>query len=283
MQVTTDENNMGGFFVRKLCGAAGVAVHLQKLMPLLIHTTGAQWAMGHFRPFLWTAVVANMALAAFYAFYLEDLNAAGVYELPLAILAMIGFETITILFYLFTSPGAKRGPAIALPNGKVPSSSPSPIVRNTCLVVTTFFAFTACRDLFFPGRIIDVIPRDDILLEWTNAFLHSPGEDTPEAVDQGLQAPLYIGDKFISQLMALHILINCLYKYVSSVGLRFGSDGSGLIKATMFWKAQAIGCALASFVYRVFTPAAGSASFDMRWHLMLLGYEMFIFFVYGFM
>jgi hypothetical protein len=283
VHVTTDENNMGGFFIRKLCGAAGVAVHLQKLMPLLVHTSGAKWAYGHFRPLLWTAIVANFCIAAFYGFYFDDLKAAGVQELSVVILTLLGIESIAMLYYLFTSSRVKRAPAIAMPRDKVPFSSPSNIVRNTSLVVTTFFAIGAFRDLFFPGYIIDVIPRDDIYLEWTNAFLHSPPDDTPESEDQGLEAPLYIGDKFISQLMALHILINCLYKYVSSVGIRFGNDGSGILKATMFWKAQAIGCGLVCFVYRVFTPAANSASFDMRWHLMLLGYEGFIFFVYGFM
>ena len=282
MQVTTDENNMGGFFVRKLCGATGIAVHFQKVLPLLFHPTGAQWSLGHFRPLLWTSIVGNLALAIFYGYYYEDLKAANVIELPMITLALLAIETVTILFYLLTNK-VKRGPAFALPSDKVPSSSVSSIIRNTCLVVTTFFSIVAIRDLFFPGQIIDVIPRDDIYLEWTNAFLHSPPDDSPEAIDQGLEAPLYIGDKFMCQLMALHILINSLYKYVASVFIKYGNDGSGKQKATMIWKGQAIACGLMCFVYRLFTPSAKSASFDMRWHLMLLGYEGFMFFVYGYM
>jgi hypothetical protein len=281
MHVTTDENNMGGFFIRKLCGAAGVAVHFQKLLPLLFHPTGAQWSNGHFNPLLITSIVANIALATFYAYYFEDLKAAGVVELPLLILGLLAVETIMLLYHVATSP-KKRGPAIAL-NGKGPKSVSSNIMRNTCLVVTTFFTITAIRDLFFTGSIIDVIPRDDVYLEWTNAFLHSPPENTPEAFEQGLEAPLHIGDKFMCQLCALHILTNSMYKYVSCVGIRYGSDGSGTVKAAILWKGQAIGCALTCFIYRLFAQAAKSASFDFRWHLMLIGYEGFMFFVYGFL
>jgi hypothetical protein len=281
MQITTDANNMGGFFIRKLCGAAGVAIHFQKLLPLLFHPTGAQWSKGHFRPLFVTSVVANLALISFYGYYLEDLKAAGVFELPMLILTLLAIETLTLLFHLAISP-RKRGSAIAL-NGKTPTSVSSKIMRNTCLVVTTFFTITAVRDLFFTGTIIDMIPRDDVYLEWTNSFLHSPPDNSPEAMDQGLEAPLHIGDKFMCQLCALHILITSLYKFVSCVGIRYGSDGSGTIKATMLWKGQAIACALMCFIYRLFASAAKSASFDFRWHLMLIGYEGFMFFVYGFL
>jgi hypothetical protein len=279
--VTTDANNMGGFFIRKLCGAAGVAIQFQKLLPLLFHPTGAQWSYGHFRPLLMTSIVGNLALMSFYGYYLEDLKAAGVTELPLLILSLLAIETLTIFFHLVFAP-KKRGSAIAM-NGKTPLSVSSNIMRNTCMVVTTFFTITAIRDLFFTGYIIDIIPRDDVYLEWTNAFLHSPPDNTPEAMDQGLEAPLHIGDKFICQLGALHILITSLYKYVSCVGIRYGSDGSGTTKAAMLWKGQAISCALICFIYRLFAQAALSASFDFRWHLMLLGFEGFMFFVYGFL
>jgi hypothetical protein len=91
-----------------------------------------------------------------------------------------------------------------------------------------------------------------------------------------MEAPLFLGDKFISQFGALHILLLCLYKYVTAVIIRYGSDGSGEIKCRMIWKSQAIAQAMILFCFRVFQPAAFSASLDLRWHLMLLGYEAFI-------
>jgi hypothetical protein len=76
-QHSTDKNNMGGLFIRKLAGAAAFGVHAQKIIPLVAHPTGAQWAMGHYRPLLATALVGNMALFAFYASYLADLVSGG--------------------------------------------------------------------------------------------------------------------------------------------------------------------------------------------------------------
>ena len=130
--------------------------------------------------------------------------------------------------------------------------------------------------MFFPGFIIDIIPRDEIYLEWTNAFFHSPPEGSSEALDNGLAAPLYIADKFVSQFMALNLLILCMYKLVSCIMIRIGSDGSGEIKAKIIWKIQAIGNALLLFVLRIFTPAASTASLDLRWHLVLFAFETLI-------
>jgi hypothetical protein len=272
---------MGGFFIRKLAGGAAVAVHLQKMVPLLVHPTGAQWIMGHFRPLLWTAAFGNIAIAAFYGFYLKDLFALGVREFPLAILSVLAFETLVILYYLLVSRQTKREPAVAMPEGKTPASPVSNIAARTILIVTTAMSVVAARDLFFPGQIIDFIPRDDIYLEWTNAFFHSPPEGSPEAEEQGLEAPLFIGDKFVSQFMALHILILSLYKYVCAVLIRYGSDGSGEIKAKMIWKGQAIGDALVLICIRFFTHAASSASLNLRWHLIAIAYETFILGTFG--
>ena len=274
--VTTDENNMGGFFVRKMAGAAAVAVHLQKMIPLLVHPNGAQWMMGHFRPLLWTALVGNIAIAAFYGLYLEDLTSAGVAEMTYCILSVLAFESLVILYHLLSSRHAKKSIAVRMPSGKTPSSPPSKIVARTVAIVSTAMLVIFGRDLFLPGTILDFFPRDDIYLEWTNAFLHSPPQGSPEAMDQGLEAPLYIGDKFISQLMALHIMVLCMYKFVTAFLIRYGNDGSGLIKAKMIWKVQAVGDGMILFLFRIFTPAAASASLDLRWHLMALAYEMFI-------
>jgi hypothetical protein len=275
-QVTTDANNMGGLFVRKIGGAAVAAVHTQKLMPLLFHPVGAQWKMGHFNPLLWTAVVGNLCIAAFYGFYLEDLAASGADNFAKMILVVLALETIVILFYTLLGSPKKKGPAIAMPEGKTPSSSPSNIVRNTVVLVSGMTALIAGRDLFFPGHILSFIPRDDIYLEWTGALIHSPPEGSEEAADHGIESPLYIGDKFVSQLMALHLLILCLYKFVTALSIRFGSDGSGKIKCKMIWRAQALGDGLLVFLMRLFAPAATSASLDLRWHLMSLAYETFI-------
>lgn len=282
MPVTTDENNMGGFFVRKLAGAASIGVHLQKLWPMLMHPTSAQWIQGHFRPMLTAAVVGNMMICAFYGLYLGDLDAASAGELPRALMALLMFESLVISYYLRTQKVEKPREAIAMPEGKTPDSFLSNIVTRTVAIVSGATAVIALRDLILPGHIIPFLPRDDIYLEWTGAFFHSPPEDSPEAYDQGLQAPLYIGDRFMSQYAALHLLILCLYKFVSAFHVRYGSDGSGEIKCRMIWKSQAVAAALVLFVVRVFQPAAKSASLDMRWHLMCIAYEGFILGVYGF-
>lgn len=274
-QYSTDQNNMGGFFVRKMAGAAGSVVHIQKILPLLLHPTGAQWAMGHFKPMLSTAVVANMMLAAFYACYLPDLVAAGAGNMAYGFLALLGVETAVIAGYLFTARRNKRGPAVAMPEGKTPSSFTSRIVARTIMMVSSVIAVMCLRDLFFPGHIFEFFPRDDIWLEWTNVFLHSPPDGSEEEVDQGLSAPLYVGDKFVSQMMAVNLLILCLYKFVSCF-VRFGSDGGGAIKCRMIWQVQTIGDFFVTFIFRLFTPAATSASLDLRWHLMCLAYETFI-------
>ena len=273
---------MGGFFVRKLAGAATAGVHLQKLMPMLMHPVGAQWAMGHFRPMLNVALIGNIAIAAFYALYLGDLEAGGVIELPRAFLGLLAVESLSILFYLITSRNTKRMPAVAMREGKTPKSLTNNVVSRTILIVSTAMSVIAARDLFFPGFILEMIPRDDIYLEWTNAFLHSPPDGSPEAVDHGMESPLYIGDKFMSQFTALHILILCLYKFTTAVFIRYANDGSGLVKCQMIWKAQAIAMSMILFCFRVFQPAAASASLDFRWHLMCLAYETFILGMYGF-
>lgn len=276
MRVTTDQNNMGGFFVRKVAGAAAVGVHLQKLVPLLVHPTGAQWSLGHFRPFLAVALIGNICIGLFYTMYWDVLSANGAAELPLLFMALLGFESTAIAAYLLLFKAAPKRPFIALPSGKNPNSLTSNIVSRTILIVSTAVGIIALRDLFFPGHIVALIPRDDIYLEWTNAFLHSPPPDSPEDFDQGLQAPLYIGDKFMSQFAALHLLILCFYKIATAALIRYGSDGSGTVKCKMIWRTQALADGVLLFVFRIFQPAALSASLDLRWHLMLLGYETFI-------
>ena len=275
-KISTDQNNMGGFLVRKVAGAAAAGVYLQKMVPLLMHPTGAQWIQGHFRPMLTVALVGNLAIAAFYGFYMGDLQAGGVVELPLAVLGLLAVESLTILYFLWTSPTSKKAHAVAMPAGKTPTSLTSNIVSRTVTICTTAMAVIAARDLFFPGFILEFIPRDDIYLEWTNALIHSPPPGSPEDVDHGMESPLFIGDKFMSQYAALHILILCLYKAVSAVFIRYGSDGSGVIQCRMIWKTQAVAEAMLLLVLRVFQPAAAYASLDLRWHLMVLGYETFI-------
>lgn len=273
---------MGGFFVRKLCGGAGLAVHLHKMLPLLMHEDGAQWNRGHFRAALSTGLLANLALVVFYrVVYWEDLEAAGATELPTAQMAALLLEAAVIAYYLLTSPKS-RGPAIALPPGKTHRSPVVNIVTRTTLICTTLVAVVAARDLFFPGHIIDIIPRDDIYLEWTNALLHSPPPGSPEAADQGLEAPLFIGDKFVSQLCALHLLLLCVYKYVAALGIRYGSDGGGVPAARMVWKAAFVGDLAVTICFRFFAHAASSASLDVRWHLVLLSFETGILGLYAF-
>lgn len=275
-QFSTDKNNMGGLFIRKLAGAAAFGVHAQKIIPLVAHPTGAQWAMGHYRPLLATALAGNMALFAFYASYLADLVSGGAGTMTYGILAALAVESLVILGCLLTTRPSKRGPAVVMPPGKTPSSLTSRIVSRTVVLVSGIVAAVVARDLLFPGFVFEFFPRDDMYLEWTNAFRHSPPEGSEEELDQGLTAPLYVGDKFVSQLMAVNMLIICMYKFVTGFMIRYGSDGSGEIKCRMIWQVQALGAGFIIFVFRLFTPAAASASLDFRWHLMCLSYEAFI-------
>ena len=139
------------------------------------------------------------------------------------------------------------------------------------------------RDLFFPGQIIPLIPRDDIYLEWTNAFLHSPPPYTPEAEEHGMESLFHIGDKFLSQSCALFIIINCLFKFYSSCFITMGKSGDGPVKCKIIWKWQALGGALFVFIMRLFASASKSASLDLRWHLMCTAYEVFILGIHAFM
>jgi len=91
-----------------------------------------------------------------------------------------------------------------------------------------------------------------------------------------MESALFVGDKFVSQFMALHMLILCAYKFLTAFGIKFGSDGSGLIKCRMIWKTQCIGDFFFLLLMRMFSSAALTASLDLRWHLMMVGYEAFI-------
>ena len=85
----------------------------------------------------------------------------------------------------------------------------------------------------------------------------------------------------ISQCLAAHVLVLCLAKYVSTT-IRLGHDGRGLQQAKLFWQGACVAnCALV-FVLRLFTPAAASASWDLRYPLMAVAYETFMLGLYGF-
>jgi len=281
-QVTTDGNNMGGLFLRKVGGAASLAVQLQKLLPLLFHPLSSQWKRGHFKPLFATAVLANLALIAFYGIYItEELAAMGADGLPKVFVGVLLLETIVMLGYLATSSYTK-GPAVALQAGKTPNSTVSRIVARTNLLVSGLILIIAGRDLFLPGTILDFIPRDDIYLEWTGAFLHSPPEGSPEAEANTVDREFFVGEKYLSQFLALNMLIGCLYKFVGAFVIRYRNDGGGQIQAKMIWKSQAIGNAVILYLFRLFSPAAITASLDFRWHLMLIGYETLILGLYAF-
>jgi hypothetical protein len=285
MPITTDANNMGGLFIRKVGGAACLVVQLQKLWPLLFHPLDARWRRGHFTPLFATALVSDLLLAAFYGMYIvDDLHATGADELPKLFLAALLIESVVMLYYLLSHKKVMtQGPAVALTEGKTPTSVVSRIVARTNLLVSSAVVLIAGRDLFFPGYIFTFLPRDDIYLEWTGALIHSPPENSPEAFEQGMEQAFFIGDKFMSQFMALNILILCLFKFVAAFGIRYRSDGGGQVQARMIWRAQAIGNILIVFLFRLFASAANSASLDLRWHLMALAYESFVLGLYGFL
>jgi len=273
---------MGGLFIRKVGGAAAATLHLQKIAPLLFHPDGAQWMAGHFRPLYTMAIFANMALAAFYVYYMEDLEAANAAGMAKYILVILGLESVILAFYLFgQKKGATRLPAMAMPEGKTEKSVTSRIVTRTVTVIGSIMSLVLLRDLFFPGFILDFIPRDDIYLEWTNAFVHSPPPGSQEMEEQGLESVLFVGDKFASHFMALNMLLCMAYKFLTAFSISYGSDGSGTVKCKMIWKIQCFGDLFILFFMRLFSAAAVSASLDLRWHLMLIGYESFILGLYA--
>mmetsp|Transcript_23672 Transcript_23672/g.34961 ORF Transcript_23672/g.34961 Transcript_23672/m.34961 type:complete len:388 (+) Transcript_23672:106-1269(+) len=281
-QITTDDNDMGGLFVRKLLGATAMGVHIHKLLPILFHPKGCIWESGHFRPLLTTAIISNIAIATLYGIYLEDFSTANAEGLPKLFIMILGFETIVLIYYLLGMKKITRGPAVVMPEGKTPTSIVSRILARTVAVVTGITAMIAGRDLFFPGYIFKFFPRDEVYLEWTGAFLHSPPEGSPEAADQGMDAAFYIADKFLSQMLALNILILALYKFVSAFLVKYGADGSGIHKTKIIWQGSFAGMGMIFLIFRLFAPAAKSASWDPRWHLMSMGYELIIFFLYVF-
>ena len=305
--ISTDANNMGGFFVRKVAGSASLTFYTQKLVPILFFSShnhqqrkdSYSWKAGHFVPLLVSSIVGNIAICIFYFSYLQHLQSfdANAHLHACGIILLLSLETLVIISYLIPLLLAfrrKRGLKLK-PNDKIQNNETSltshkshreivsKIMMRTILIVSSLITVIAGRDLLFPGQEIDIIPRDDIYLEWTNAFFHSPPPFTQEGDEYGLEAPLYIGDRFISQLGALYLLLNCiLFKFPTAVILRVGKDRSGETKCRMFWKVQAIGNAMLTFTLRIFANASVSASLDLRWHLMCLGYETFMLFLYGY-
>lgn len=276
-RVTTDDNNMGGLFVRKVSGVAGMAYHLHKLLPLLVRLhTNADWRRGHFNLLLSTCVIGNICLIIFYIIYLEDLNTGGAGEMAILIVSLLGVEAFVMFVYVLQNvitpcPDIVPKP---LPPGKTPNSLVSNITARTVSIVSGIITILSARDLLFPGKFLHFPPRDDIYLEWTGAFLHSPPVGSPENEIYGLTAPLLVGEKFCSRLMGLYLLLGCMQKFIGAFGVRIGEDGiSGAISTKMFWTVQALGDGMLLFVLRIFSSAANSASLDLRWHLMSLGYE----------
>jgi len=331
MGVTTDANNMGGLFLRKMAGVAALTFHTSKLWPVLfssgltydrkesaasgIHRwVGASWSAGHFDPILALGMIGDVCLSVFYFERLEELKNAGAGAIGMAF-ALAGLaEAFVLGVYLLNRRmdckyrGTPKNISAGASNvskdirAEDPNSLPSRIVARTVFITSLLISFISLRDLFLPGTILSFLPRDDIYLEWTGAFLHSPPPDTVEADEHGLEAPLFEGDTFVSQLLGLYLSLGCMLKMMSAVGWSKGNrnmgmetsksggkeimvenvDRSGVVSSRMIWKAMAVGDGLLLFMLRLFTPAAMTASLDLRWHLMFLAYEAFILALYGF-
>mmetsp|Transcript_18403 Transcript_18403/g.22527 ORF Transcript_18403/g.22527 Transcript_18403/m.22527 type:complete len:410 (-) Transcript_18403:45-1274(-) len=285
-QMTTDDNNMGGFFVRKLAGATALSYHLQKLYPIIFQSANVHFGRGDYSPMLVTSVIGNFCIAGFYLSHFDDFKSSGAEEMGFAIVAALIIEAIIIAGFLLTLTLKKptlKAKDCALPEGKGPKSIVSKIVCRTVLIVSGMISVIAGRDFFFPGQELPFPPYDDIYLEWTGAFIHSPPPQSAEAEEYGLEAPLYIGDLFISRLAALYLLVISFQKLVGGCLVRVGKDNSGIAKCRMFWQVQCISDALILFTLRVFASAAKSASLDLRWHIMSIGYEFFILLLCGWM
>lgn len=279
---------MGGFFVRKGAGATALGWTLFKLWPLLVHTAGVEWQLGHYRPLLWTGATGNVAIALFVASYLPQWQAEGVADQwnmthwAYLMVAVLVLEALVWIVHAVSCP-VRRGPAHVIPAGKTPRSLPSNIVTRTTVLVSGAMLVLSVRDLLFPGMIMDFWPRDDVYLEWTNALQHSPRPGSPEWHQHGLDAPLFVGDKFIAQYMAVNLMVISLAKMGAALFIRLGPDGRrGTQQAKLFWQGACLADAVLVFLLRVFTPAASSASCDLRYPLMAVAYETFILGLYGF-
>ena len=310
MPATTDANNMGGLFIRKMSGMAGLAYHSTKILPIVFQSapqfdaklakgtgrwSGASWSAGHYDPLLTMGMIGDICVSLFYLGRFDELKHAGVGGLGMAFVLTSLVEAFIFGLYLVSrrmnykkessntttsrAAGGEYSPA------EDPNSLPSRIVARTVLLISSLIGMISLRDLFLPGTIISFIPRDDIYLEWTGAFMHSPPPDTVEADEHGLEAPLYAGDKFVAQLLGMYLALCCMFKMLASCGWSKGNrsmgqvenvDRSGIVSSKMIWKAQAFGDTMLLGMFRMFTPAAQSASLDLRWHLMMVAYEAFI-------
>ena len=288
--------------MRKMSGAAGLAFHTFKLWPIVFHSppvyqsgkrgmVGASWSGGHFNPLLVLGMVGDVCVSMFYWMRLEEIKTAGAGGLGMAFVLAGFVEAIVFGLYLVKNRmNEKKQSAGEKVDDKKdplddPNTIPSRIVARTVLIVSTVMAIISLRDLFFPGSILSFIPRDDIYLEWTGAFLHSPPPDTLESDEHGLEAPLYAGDKFVSQLCGMYLALCCMLKVASAICWLKGSrsmggldndERRGVVSSKIIWKTQAFGDMLVLSMLRLFTPAAKSASLDLRWHLMTVAYEMLI-------
>jgi hypothetical protein len=354
---TSDDNDMGGLFVRKMAGVAALGYHTSKLWPIVFQSApvpsfvadggkgimkmkGASWYIGHYDPILTLGILGNSCIAAFYMVRLDELRNAGAEPL-VAILVMASLiEALVFGAYLMSrrmssrkkktkkivdkppqskqqqqqqskrqaqkkkgskDKDASSSTSTSLPATTTeynpqedPNSIPSRIALRTVLIVSSTISLISIRDLFFPCTILSFIPRDDIYLEWTGAFFHSPPPDTVEADEYGLESPLYAGDKFMSQLLGMYLVLGCVWKFASVCAWSKGDrsmesstsppnvDRHGVVSSKLIWRAQAFGNLLLLFMLRMFAPAAKSASLDLRWHLMTVAYEMIILGLYGF-
>ena len=275
--VTTDANNMGGLFVRKICGAAGLTVHSQKLISVLFQSNDAHWHMGHFNPMLILASLSNMAIVLFLLINMEDLQANGLLIGATICCLILIIEASVMLIYFTPTKSLPTKPRSGnSKHEKTPNSVVSRILTRTITIVSGLMLLICGRDLLFPGIVLDIIPYDDIYLEWTGSFIHSPPLGSEESISHSIESSFYLGDKFISQLGALYLVIGCIYKFVTAYYIRMGKDMTGEMKCKIIWRVQTLGDALLLLLIRLFASAALTASFDLRWHLMCVAYEMFI-------
>lgn len=283
-KISTDANDMGGFFIRKMAGAAGLGYHLQKLMPVLFQKNDVHWGKRHYVPVMASSVIGNLCLAGYFLASMEDFKSTGADVMGFRVAVVLLVEALVMLVYLLLNL-TKKVTLIprALPGGKRPRSIVSKILARTLCLVTGIMTLIAARDFFFPGMELPFPPADDIYLEWTGAFIHSPPPNSVEEEEHGLEAALHVGDKFVARLMALYILIVSVQKFISGFVVRVGVDNGGEKKSKMFWQSQAIFDGLILFTIRVFASPALTASLDFRWHAMALGYETFLLGIYGYM
>jgi hypothetical protein len=260
-------NNAGGFLARRVGAAAVMSVHIPKLVVATFWKPSDQeWSTARFRPVLIVAAVGNTAIVFFYCYWAQRFAAEaqqdeGVRNFVLAIVGVLLAELLAMQYSMVgTTPTTPANATSGRPILKDDWVVASFLSTLFCLMTVPRMA-VAVRDLFLPGRTLHFIPYDDINLQ----LLSNLEANNKQSV---------ASDLFLSQLHAVHVLILCLYRFVTAVmWIRHGKDR--YVKATiqMIWACLVVGDIMINYVLRIMTPAAAHGWIHLQGHRVWLALE----------